>query len=88
MSDSYKLLILSSAAKELQSLREPNYSRIKQKILSLSSNPHPRGSAKLTGREGWRIRAGDYRIIYEISDQDKSVTILHVGHRRNVYKSL
>jgi len=61
MSDSYKLLILSSAAKELQSLREPNYSRIKQKILSLSSNPRPRGSAKLTGREGWRIRAGDYR---------------------------
>jgi len=42
----------------------------------------------LTGREGWRIRAGDYRIIYEICEQDKSVTILHVGHRRNVYKNL
>jgi len=88
MSDSYKLLILSKAAKELQSLREPNYSRIKQRILLLASNPRPRGSSKLTGREGWRIRAGDYRIIYEICEQDKSVTILHVGHRRNVYKNL
>ena len=88
MSDSYRLLILSSAAKELQSLREPTYSRIKQKILLLSSNPRPRGSSKLTGREGWRIRVGNYRIIYEISDKDKSVTVLHIGHRRNVYKSL
>ncbi|MDD3461903.1 MAG: type II toxin-antitoxin system RelE/ParE family toxin [Mesotoga sp.] len=42
----------------------------------------------MTGREGWRIRAGDYRIIYEISDEDKSVTNLHIGHRRNVYKNL
>ncbi len=88
MPDTYKLLILSTAAKELQSLREPNYSRIKQRILLLASNPRPRGSSKLTGREGWRIRAGDYRIIYEISDEDKSVTILHIGHRRNVYKNL
>ncbi|PZC52388.1 hypothetical protein LH53_05045 [Mesotoga sp. TolDC] len=65
MSDSYKLLILSRAAKELQSLREPNNSRIKQRILLLASNLRPRGSSKLTGREGWRIRAGDYRIIYD-----------------------
>jgi len=41
---------------------------------------------KLTAREGWRIRVGDYRVVYEIADQQRTVTVLHVGHRREVYR--
>lgn len=44
------------------------------------------GRRKLTAREGWRIRVGDYRVIYEIVDREHRVTILHVGHRRDLYR--
>lgn len=49
-------------------------------------NPRPSGCLKLTGRNGWRIRGGDYRIIYEIDDKQEMVTVLHIGHRRDVYR--
>ncbi|KJU83090.1 plasmid stabilization system protein, RelE/ParE family [Candidatus Magnetobacterium bavaricum] len=53
---------------------------------SLGDEPRPYGSRKLTGREGWRIRGGSYRIIYEIDDYKKVVTILNIGHRKDVYR--
>ena len=45
-----------------------------------------RGCRKLSGREGWRIRVGSYRVVYEIDDELQVVTVLHVGHRRDVYR--
>lgn len=45
----------------------------------------PIGCKKLVGREGWRIRAGDYRAIYEIDDAQQKVTVLHIGNRRDIY---
>src|SRR5712692_6552589 len=48
----------------------------------VAHNPRPAGRLALTGRAGWRIRVGDYRVIYEIDDAQHTVTILHVGHRR------
>jgi mRNA interferase RelE/StbE len=53
---------------------------------ALSADPRPEGASKLEARDGWRIRAGDYRIIYEIDDGAGTVTVLHVGHRRDVYR--
>jgi mRNA interferase RelE/StbE len=44
------------------------------------------GCLKLTGREGWRIRVGKYRVIYEIDDKERAITVLHVGLRRDVYR--
>jgi len=44
------------------------------------------GCNRLTGRDGWRIRVGDYRVIYEIDDERQMITILHIGHRRDVYR--
>jgi mRNA interferase RelE/StbE len=81
----YEVFILRRAQKELANLPKPNYARIRDSIAALASNPRPIGCKKLTGREGWRIRSGDYRIIYEIDDRQGRVTVLNIGHRKDVY---
>ena len=83
---SYKLYISQRAQKELLSLPEDSYGRIRDSIKDLANEPRPHGCSKLAGREGWRIRIGNYRVIYEIDDDGQKVTILHVGHRRDVYR--
>lgn len=82
---SYRILILRRAQKELANLPLDSYDRVKRAILDLALEPRPGHSRKLVSREGWRIRAGDYRVIYEIDDSEKTITVLHVGHRRDVY---
>jgi mRNA interferase RelE/StbE len=82
----YSILILRSAQKELSELPRITYERVKDSIRKLADTPKPRGSRKLSGRDGWRIRVGDYRVIYEIDNCNHSVTILHIGHRRDVYR--
>ncbi len=81
----YSILILRRAQKELSRLPVQTYEHIKDSIRSLSQNPRPHGCLKLSGRKGWRIRIGNYRIIYAIDDKQTTVTILHIGHRRDVY---
>lgn len=83
---SYDILIRRRAQKELAQLSRDDYERAKESIGNLSDTPRPAGCKKLTGRDGWRIRAGDYRVIYEIDDTARTVIVLHVGHRRDVYK--
>ena len=83
---SYKILILRRAQKELAGLTGDPYERVKNAIASLSDNPRPCGCRKLVGREGWRIRIGDYRVVYEIDDEDRELTILHIGLRKDVYR--
>ncbi len=82
----YTVLILRRAQKELARLPGGAYEHVRDAIRALGQNPRPPGCLKLTGRDGWRIRVGDYRVIYEIDDEQKTVTILHVGHRRDVYR--
>ena len=82
----YDIQILRRGQKELARLPNIFYERIKDAILALASNPRPQGCKKLSGRDGWRIRVGDYRIIYEVDDNQHVVTILHIGHRRDIYK--
>ena len=83
---SYRLAILRRAVKELAHLPEKDRLRIEADIETLASNPRPSGIKKLTGRDGYRIRSGDYRVVYEIDDRSRSVTVLHVGHRKDVYR--
>lgn len=83
---SYEVLILRRAQRELGELPDEMYQRAKEGILRLGEHPRPVGSQKLTGRESWRIRVGNYRVIYEIDDARETVTVLHVGHRRDVYR--
>jgi mRNA interferase RelE/StbE len=82
---SYEVLILRRAQKELANLPKADYERVRDAVAALAENPRPAGYKKLIGREGWRIRSGDYRAIYEIDDAQQQVTVLHIGHRRDVY---
>ena len=83
---SYRIYILRRAQKELSHIPAKSFGQIKEFIMRLGEDPLPRGCKKLTGREGWRIRVGDYRVIYEIDNSDRIVTVLHIGHRRDVYR--
>jgi len=83
---SYTVQILRRAQKELAELPGNVFERACEEIRLLGQEPRPSGCRKLTGREGWRIRVGDYRIVYKIDDDQKVVTIVHVGHRRDVYR--
>lgn len=83
---SYKLLIKRSAAKELEGLPPKIRKRISTKIQGLGTDPRPPGSEKLSGQEKYRIRQGDYRVLYAIDDGSTSVTVVKVGHRRDVYR--
>jgi mRNA interferase RelE/StbE len=83
---SYSLSILRRAQKELADVPVRDYERILEAVRSLAKDPRPSGCRKLTGRDGWRIRIGDYRVIYEIDDSQRSVTVLHIGNRRDIYR--
>ena len=83
---SYTILILRRAQKELAQLPSEVYERVRDAIRTLGQDPRSPGCLKLTGRDGWRIRVGNYRIIYEVDDRQQNVTILHIGHRRDVYR--
>jgi mRNA interferase RelE/StbE len=82
----YTVLILPSAQKQLSKLPNATASRIEDKLLELEQDPRPPGCKKLKGRDAWRIRIGDYRVIYEINDGRLIVTVIAIGHRREVYE--
>jgi len=85
--DKYSLEIKPSAQKELDALDDRLFSRIDRKILALSENPRPAGCKKLRGyRDLWRIRVGNWRVVYIIDDTSKLVSITRVAHRRAVYE--
>jgi mRNA interferase RelE/StbE len=83
---SYEVLILRRAQKELAALTKVDFERVRGEVLSLADHPRPAGCRKLVGRDGWRVRVGSYRVIYQIDDEKQQVTVLHVGHRRDVYE--
>ena len=83
---SYRLLIKPSAAKELEGLPLMDRRRVVARMQGLSDQPRPPGCEKLTGHDLFRIRQGNYRILYEVQDHDLTVTIFKIGHRRDVYR--
>ena len=82
---SYELLILRRAQKDLAKLPKADFERMRAALTDLAIEPRPVGCKKLVGREGWRIRSGNYRAIYEVDDTKKCVTILHIGNRSDIY---
>ncbi len=84
---SYRVVILPRAQKQLRSIPSRAAETIEEKLCSLAENPRPVGCKKLRGREAaWRIRVGDYRIVYEIDDAGTTVTVAKVGHRSEIYR--
>jgi mRNA interferase RelE/StbE len=82
----YRIFINKKAVKALEKIPEPYYANIKKAIYQLSNDPRPTDCKKLKGREAYRIRVGDYRIIYDISDKLLVVEVIALGHRRDIYK--
>jgi len=83
----YSIVFKASAAKELHAIPKRDLQRILDRIGSLAADPRPLGSEKLSGQERYRIRQGNYRIIYSIEDVQLTVWVVKVGHRREVYRA-
>ena len=85
--DSYKVSFRRSAEKELRKIPRSDLRRVIEKIHSLSGNPRPAGAQMLKGENRYyRVRQGDYRVIYEVDDPLRQVTVVKIGHRREVYR--
>lgn len=83
----YEVLLERRAERDLRRLSAEIFHRVVAEIKELAQTPRPPGCRKLTGSENdYRVRVGDYRILYEINDEDRMVRILRVGHRREVYR--
>lgn len=82
----YKIFILPQAQKDLDNLQTKTFKQIKNKILLLPQNPRPFGCLKLTAEEGYRLKTGDYRILYRIDNKQKIIFIYRIKHRKEAYK--
>ena len=83
----YRVFLERAAEKQLKQLSAKLHDRVIAAIQALAKNPRPKGCRKLTGTDhDWRIRVGDYRIVYEIVDANREVHVNRVRHRREVYR--
>ena len=83
----YDIIFKPSVEKDLRSLPKSVIDRVLKQINSLTLDPLPRQTIKLTGAEHlYRIRVGDYRVVYEVNTKEKRITIHHIRHRRDIYR--
>ena len=83
---SYQITINPKAIKALEKINGTDYSKIKIAIYALGDNPRPHGYKKLKGRNSYRIRVGNYRIIYDIFDTVLLIDVINLGHRKDIYE--
>ena len=83
---SYKLVFKKSVAKDLRTISNPDLKRILARMRTLAEDPRPPGTEKLSGEDKYRLRQGNYRILYTVNDADICVVIVKVGHRREGYR--
>ncbi len=83
---SYKIFLETRARREFLELSSQIQTRLKEAIDDLTNNPRPPGVKKLSGVDGYRLRKGDYRILFTIDDKAKEVRIYRIGHRREIYR--
>lgn len=82
----YTILLKRSVEKELERLDPKAHDKIIKHLIALKENPLPKGVKKLQVREGYRIRVGDYRILYQIDETEKEIEVFSVAHRKEVYR--
>ena len=82
----YEILFKESVWKDLKKIPNNDLKRILSRVEKLGDDPRPMGYEKLTGEELYRLRQGNYRIVYSIQDNELTVWIIKVGHRKNVYR--
>ena len=83
---SYRLLVKPSAVKELEALPVKDRRRIAGRIRKVASEPRPAGAEKLSGQEKYRLRQGDYRVLYAVDESELTLVVVRIGHRRDVYR--
>jgi mRNA interferase RelE/StbE len=86
MTGSYSVVVKRSAERELRAVPRTDLRRVITRIRGLADEPRPPGSEKLSGEDRYRLRQGDYRLIYAIDDDRRIVEIVKIGHRREVYR--
>ena len=86
MTASYSLRMKRSAEKELRALSKAELSKVVARMRLLAADPRPPGSQKMAGESQYRVRQGDYRVLYTIDEMEKVVEIVKIGHRRDVYR--
>jgi mRNA interferase RelE/StbE len=82
----YKLFFKKSVQKDFDAILKKDLKRILNRIAALAKNPRPPGCEKLTGQERYRLRQGQYRIVYSIQDDELTVWVVKVGHRKHIYR--
>jgi mRNA interferase RelE/StbE len=84
----YRVDLRRQAQRALDKLPKSDFQMVIEAVKNLAQTPRPRGIEKVKSTGLWRIRQGDYRIIYAIDDNERLVTIVRVGHRREIYRTL
>lgn len=83
---SYRVELTAAAARQVRKLPRPARDRVLDAIENLGKDPRPRGAKKLVGEQtAWRVRIGDYRVIYDVFDSELTVSVVRAAHRREVY---
>jgi len=82
----YSVLLKRTAEKELDGLPDRIYRTVLKRLLGLGEDPRPAGAKKLRGRAEYRLRVGDYRILYLVDDEQRTVDVVSVAHRREAYR--
>jgi mRNA interferase RelE/StbE len=82
----FQVILPKSVQKELNRLPDDMASRVLARLAGLETNPRPQDVKKLKGRDAWRIRVGDYRVIYEVHDRVLQIIVIRIGHRREIYR--
>lgn len=82
----YRVVITKKASKAIAGLMPKQADRITTAIHALADDPRPAGCKKLAGNDQWRIRIGDFRVLYTIADDELIVSVVRVGNRREVYR--
>jgi mRNA interferase RelE/StbE len=82
----YRVILPKSVQKELDRLPDEVVRRILSRLTQLETDPRPADVKKLKGRDAWRIRVGDYRVIYVIHDLQLEILVITIGHRREIYR--
>jgi mRNA interferase RelE/StbE len=83
---SYSLVVKRSAERELRAVPKRDLGRLVARIQRLAEDPRPLGSEKLSGHDRYRLRQGDYRVVYAVDDERRIVEVVKIGHRREVYR--
>ena len=82
----YKIFFKKSVEKDFSSIPKKDLKKILDRIDALGENPRPQGCEKMTGRQRYRLRQGRYRILYSIQDDELTVWVVKVGHRKDIYR--